>query len=129
MTAENQPMNIHFSLMVGDNGMDNDLELVRRGFDPSQVQQLVGDLSAELNASGATFPQTFYEEAIASFTEANDGVTINYAGGGSGKGRQDLADQIVDDARLDPPALVLVQFSGNALVQIEDFSLVGLYDF
>jgi cell division septum initiation protein DivIVA len=28
--------------------VDNDLELVRRGFDPSQVQQLVGQLSSEL---------------------------------------------------------------------------------
>ena len=53
------------------------------------------DLSATLNASGATFPKTFYEEAIAEFTGANAGVTINYAGGGSGKGRQDLADDIV----------------------------------
>ena len=59
------------------------------------------DLSATLNASGATFPKTFYEEAIAGFTEANTGVTINYAGGGSGKGRQDLADQIVDFAGTD----------------------------
>ena len=59
------------------------------------------DLQAELNASGATFPQTFYEEVIASFTDANSGVTINYGGGGSGKGRQDLADQIVDWAGTD----------------------------
>jgi phosphate transport system substrate-binding protein len=59
------------------------------------------DLAAELNASGATFPKTFYEEAIAVFTEANSGVTINYGGGGSGKGRQDLADQIVDWAGTD----------------------------
>jgi phosphate transport system substrate-binding protein len=59
------------------------------------------DLAAELNASGATFPKKFYEEVIASFTEANPGVTINYAGGGSGKGRQDLADQIVDWAGTD----------------------------
>ena len=59
------------------------------------------NLSATLNASGATFPKTFYEEAIAAFTEANTGVTINYGGGGSGKGRQDLADQIVDWAGTD----------------------------
>ncbi len=59
------------------------------------------NLSATLSASGATFPKTFYEEAIASFTEANSGVTINYGGGGSGKGRQDLADQIVDWAGTD----------------------------
>lgn len=59
------------------------------------------NLEATLNASGATFPKTFYEEAIAEFTAANGGVTINYAGGGSGKGRQDLADQIVDWAGTD----------------------------
>ena len=59
------------------------------------------DLQAELNASGATFPQTYYEEAIAAFTDTNSGVTINYGGGGSGKGRQDLADQIVDWAGTD----------------------------
>lgn len=67
----------------------------------SETTEAMAELSAELNASGATFPQTFYEEAIASFTEANDGVTINYGGGGSGKGRQDLADQIVDWAGTD----------------------------
>ncbi len=33
--------------------MDNDLELVRRGFDPSQVQQLVGQLSSELKTMAA----------------------------------------------------------------------------
>lgn len=60
-----------------------------------------GDLAATLNASGATFPKTFYEEAIAEFVGKNSGVTINYAGGGSGKGRQDLADQIVDFAGTD----------------------------
>jgi len=33
--------------------MDNDLELVRRGFDPGQVQQLVGQLSSELKTMSA----------------------------------------------------------------------------
>src|SRR5262245_2575715 len=51
-------------------------------------------LSATLNASGATFPQAFYEDQIAAFKEVAPGVTINYGGGGSGKGRQDLADQV-----------------------------------
>jgi phosphate transport system substrate-binding protein len=58
-------------------------------------------LEATLDASGATFPKTYYEEAIAAFTDANSGVTINYAGGGSGKGRQDLADGIVAFAGTD----------------------------
>ncbi len=68
---------------------------------PTDETTAPANLEAELNASGATFPQTFYEEVIASFTDANSGVTINYGGGGSGKGRQDLADQIVDWAGTD----------------------------
>lgn len=67
----------------------------------AETTEAPANLEATLNASGATFPKTFYEEAIAAFTEANSGVTINYAGGGSGKGRQDLADQIVDFAGTD----------------------------
>jgi cell division septum initiation protein DivIVA len=39
--------------MTGSGNVDNDLELVRRGFDPSQVQQLVGQLSAELKTMAA----------------------------------------------------------------------------
>jgi phosphate transport system substrate-binding protein len=49
-----------------------------------------------LNASGATFPQPFYEQVIAKFSEKNPGVTINYGGGGSGKGRTDLQTGIMD---------------------------------
>jgi phosphate transport system substrate-binding protein len=58
-------------------------------------------LSATLNGSGSTFQKTFDEEAIAAFTKDQSGVTINYGGGGSGKGRQDLADGIVDFAGSD----------------------------
>src|SRR5881397_3146695 len=58
-------------------------------------------LSATLNSSGATFPKPFYEEAIAAFKKNQPDVTINYAGGGSGKGRQDLADNVVDFAGSD----------------------------
>ncbi len=58
-------------------------------------------LKATLNGSGATFPQAFYEVAIAAFKEEAPGVTVNYAGGGSGKGRQDLADAVVDFAGSD----------------------------
>lgn len=56
---------------------------------------------ATLNASGATFPQPYYEEVIGAFKEKDANVTINYAGGGSGKGRQDFADQVVDFAGSD----------------------------
>jgi phosphate transport system substrate-binding protein len=57
--------------------------------------------SATLNASGATFPQAYYEEVIGAFKQKEPDVTINYAGGGSGKGRQDFADQVVDFAGTD----------------------------
>jgi phosphate transport system substrate-binding protein len=61
----------------------------------------LSSLNATLDASGATFPQAFYEQEIASFKDDAPGVTINYGGGGSGKGRQDLADQVVDWAGTD----------------------------
>ncbi len=53
MTLKIRPMNIHSSLMTGSGNVENDLELVRRGFDPSQVQQLVAQLSAELKTVAA----------------------------------------------------------------------------
>jgi phosphate transport system substrate-binding protein len=58
-------------------------------------------LAGTLNASGATFPQAFYEEVIAGYKEVEPDVTINYGGGGSGKGRQELQDMVVDFAGSD----------------------------
>jgi phosphate transport system substrate-binding protein len=59
-------------------------------------------LSGTLNGSGATFPKAFYEEAIAEFSGgvAPD-VVVNYGGGGSGKGKTDLAEQVVQWAGTD----------------------------
>jgi phosphate transport system substrate-binding protein len=56
-----------------------------------------------LDASGSTFQKAYQEAAIEGFTKAHKGVTINYGGGGSGKGRQDLADKVVDFAGADSP--------------------------
>jgi len=58
-------------------------------------------LSGTLNGSGATFPQAFYEAAIAGLAEEAPNLTVNYGGGGSGKGKQDLADGVVDWAGSD----------------------------
>ena len=58
-------------------------------------------LSGTLNGSGATFPKAFYEDAIASFADVASGVTVNYGGGGSGKGKTDLATQVVQWAGTD----------------------------
>lgn len=54
-----------------------------------------------LNASGSTFQKAFQETAIEAFMRNHSGVKINYGGGGSGKGRQDLADMVVDFAGSD----------------------------
>ncbi|HVK84807.1 MAG TPA: phosphate ABC transporter substrate-binding protein PstS [Kofleriaceae bacterium] len=62
-----------------------------------------GALAATLDASGATFQKAFQEVAIEEFTATHKQVTINYGAGGSGKGRQDFADKIVDFACTDAP--------------------------
>jgi phosphate transport system substrate-binding protein len=58
-------------------------------------------LSATLNGSGSTFQAALQEAAKAAFLEAAPKVTINYGGGGSGKGKTDLAGQVVDFAGSD----------------------------
>jgi phosphate transport system substrate-binding protein len=56
-----------------------------------------------LNGSGSTFQKAFQEASVEAFSKANASVKINYGGGGSGKGRQDLADQVTDFAGADSP--------------------------
>jgi phosphate transport system substrate-binding protein len=58
-------------------------------------------LSATLNASGSTFQAALEEAAKAGFLEVAPKVTINYGGGGSGKGKTDLQGQVVDFAGSD----------------------------
>jgi phosphate transport system substrate-binding protein len=55
-----------------------------------------------LNGSGSTFQKGYQETAIDAYAKGA-GVKINYGGGGSGKGRQDLADMVVDFAGADAP--------------------------
>src|SRR3954470_17844607 len=55
-----------------------------------------------LNGSGSTFQKGSQEAAIDPCTRSA-GVKINSGGGGSGKGRQDLADMLVDFAGADSP--------------------------
>jgi phosphate transport system substrate-binding protein len=60
-----------------------------------------GSISATLNASGSTFQKAFNQAAIAAFQKVEPKVTINYAGGGSGKGKTDLQSKTVDFAGTD----------------------------
>ena len=59
------------------------------------------NLSATLNASGSTFQAALQEVLKAAFLEAAPKVTINYGGGGSGKGKTDLQGKVVDFAGTD----------------------------
>src|SRR5579859_2163984 len=60
-------------------------------------------LSGTLNGSGSTFQLTFQQEAISAFKSVQSGMTVNYGGGGSGKGRTDLAAGTVNFAGSDSP--------------------------
>jgi phosphate transport system substrate-binding protein len=59
--------------------------------------------SGTINASGSTFQTNFQQAAIATFKSTNPGITVNYGGGGSGKGRTDLAGGTVQFAGSDSP--------------------------
>ena len=60
-------------------------------------------LSGTLNASGSTFQLDLQQQAIQNFKSIQPNVTVNYGGGGSGKGRTDLASGVVNFAGSDSP--------------------------
>lgn len=59
--------------------------------------------SGTLNGSGSTLQLTFLQSAMQGFKSVDAGVTVNYGGGGSGKGRTDLAGGTVNYAGSDSP--------------------------
>ena len=60
-------------------------------------------LSGTLNASGSTLQLPYEQAAIQQFKTAQPSMTVNYGGGGSGKGRADLASGVVQFAGSDSP--------------------------
>jgi phosphate transport system substrate-binding protein len=76
------------------------------------------NLSGTLNASGSTFQLTFQEAAIAAFKSVQPGMTVNYGGGGSGKGRTDLSSGVVNFAGSDSPipSSEAANFSGKTVL-------------
>jgi len=60
-------------------------------------------LSGTLDGSGSTFQTTFQEAAISAFKSVQPGMTVVYGSGGSGKGRSDLASNVVQYAGSDSP--------------------------
>ena len=70
------------------------------------VSALLGSSSpafaAQLNGSGATFAQPLIDACKVDFSK-DTGHTINYTGGGSGKGRTDFSGNLVNFAGSDTP--------------------------
>jgi phosphate transport system substrate-binding protein len=58
-------------------------------------------LSGELTASGATFPDAFYQAVIDAFADVAPNVTVTYNAVGSGTGKKDFAAGIDDFAGSD----------------------------
>jgi phosphate transport system substrate-binding protein len=75
-------------------------------------------LSGTLNASGSTFQLPFQQAAIQAFKSVQSGMTVNYGGGGSGKGRSDLAAGVVQFAGSDSPipSDEVANFKGKAVL-------------
>jgi phosphate transport system substrate-binding protein len=61
------------------------------------------DNAATINGSGSTFQKAFQEVAIEGFGKVSPKIKVNYAAGGSGKGRQDFADTVTDYGCSDAP--------------------------
>ena len=81
----------------------------KKASDKAEPSAMVADKIAKpvsgtvLNGSGSTFQKAFQEVAVESFDKANPGIKVNYGAGGSGKGRQDFADQVTDYGCSDAP--------------------------
>jgi len=75
-------------------------------------------LSGTLNGSGSSFQLTFQQTAIQNFRSIQSGMTVNYGGGGSGKGRTDLAGNVVQFAGSDSPipAAETANFKGKTVL-------------
>jgi phosphate transport system substrate-binding protein len=76
-------------------------------------------LSGTLNGSGSTFQLTFQQTAIQSFKTVQPSMTVNYGGGGSGKGRTDLASNVVQYAGSDTapiPSDEVASFKGKTVL-------------
>src|SRR5438876_4857668 len=77
-----------------------------------------GSSSTTLNGSGSTFQKTFDQVVIQAFQQKNSGITVNYAGGGSGKGKTDLQTKTVDFAGTDSlvKAADLSKYQGGSIL-------------
>jgi phosphate transport system substrate-binding protein len=80
-------------------------------------------LSGTLNASGSSFQLLFQQAAIQQFKTVQPNMTVNYGGGGSGKGRSDLAAGVVQFAGSDSPipSTEVANFKGKTVLYFPVF--------
>src|SRR5215469_8373762 len=86
---------------------------------PSSGGGSAAKLSGTLNGSGSTFQLTFQQTAITNFKSVQPNMTVNYGGGGSGKGRTDLASNVVQYAGSDTapiPSDEVASFKGKTVL-------------
>ena len=78
--------------------------------------------AATINGSGSTFVQGYVDQCRESFKKVQPNVTVNYPnpGGGSGKGRQEFADQVTQWGASDAPyvAADLAKVKGGTFLYI-----------
>jgi len=92
------------------------------GVAPAAAQKTKALPATTINGSGATFPQGFIDQCRESFRKVQPNVTVNYPnpGGGSGKGRQEFADQVTQWGASDAPypAADLSKIKGGSFLYV-----------
>lgn len=78
----------------------NDKEATPGGGE-SAAADSYANLTGELKASGASFPEAYYQEVITSFKDEAAKLTINYNATGSGTGKKQFGQGLVDFAGTD----------------------------
>ncbi|OZV77317.1 phosphate ABC transporter substrate-binding protein PstS [Micromonospora echinospora] len=84
--------------LTGCGSSDNDSDTPAAG---SSSGGEYASLSGELKASGASFPDAYYQEVITSFKDVAPDVTVNYNATGSGTGKKQFGENLVDFAGSD----------------------------
>lgn len=80
-----------------------------------------------LNGSGATFAQPLIDACKVDYAAAT-GNTVNYAGGGSGKGRTDFTNNLVDFAGSDAPFVGIAEPANTIYAPIYAAPIAVMYN-
>ena len=80
-----------------------------------------------LNGSGATFAQPLIDVCKVQYA-ADKGNTVNYAGGGSGKGRTDFTNNLVDFAASDAPFVGIAEPANTIYAPIFAAPIAVMYN-